>query len=142
MRREAGIAPHWRKWPILCVAGAGKEIKILDGYSGALLKVVQGHGGVGSIAFFLISQHTADFWACRSLYIPWRSIRVFLMSLQPLQETKLSRCGISACPWLSPTPQWAMGCLKSLISGGKAILRASVFVSSGGMQGMSRLYSP
>lgn len=45
-RTDSHVSPYWRKWPLLLVAGHGREIKVLDGYSGTLVKVLQGHGGV------------------------------------------------------------------------------------------------
>jgi hypothetical protein len=44
--KETSISPYWQKWPLLCLAGNGREIKILDGYSGTTVKIIQGHGGV------------------------------------------------------------------------------------------------
>ena len=51
IRQEAAISPYWRKWPLLLVAGYGREIKVLDGYSGTTLKIIQGHGAVSAALF-------------------------------------------------------------------------------------------
>ena len=50
LREHGSVDRIWRKWPLLVVAGRGREIKILDGYSGTVAKVMQGHGGVSSFA--------------------------------------------------------------------------------------------
>lgn len=47
LRKERGISPAWQKWPLLLLAGKGREIKVLDGWSGTVLKTIQGHGAVG-----------------------------------------------------------------------------------------------
>lgn len=62
IRRGSALSPYLRKWPLLLVAGAGREIKVLDGYSGATLKTVQGHGAVGLrfFRFLLVPALTAS----------------------------------------------------------------------------------
>ena len=49
LREDGSVDQMWRKWPLLVVAGRGREIKVLDGYSGTVAKVMQGHGGVSHL---------------------------------------------------------------------------------------------
>lgn len=139
VRREAGIAAHWRKWPILCVAGIGKEVKILDGYSGALLKVIQGHGGVSlTCPPYPLSCPLKRLPSPCSLFTLSQSTQLYRMSLQLLQATKRSPYGISAYLCRSQRLLPVMVCWKNWTSGVKDTLRASVFASLAVMPGMSK----
>lgn len=54
IRDDPDIDATWRKWPLLLVAGRGKEIKVLDGYAGTTAKIIQGHGAVRGLGSYTL----------------------------------------------------------------------------------------